>query len=166
MYPDVLVSVQELLFGPGPSVHHLGHVQLIVRAVWPQDRVANRGVEGVTEDLLGEDARPRRHTRDLADAIPVEVVDRRVQIGAVGAHLLEDRIDFLVESSDQVRGEYPLDNHSAVLAETVNDVFGRRACGKPGDASAHPGSSSGGLITGLPVFRPAVERPAARAAWP
>src|ERR1043165_7405335 len=143
MYPDVLVSMQELLLGPGASVHHLGHVQLIARAVWPQDRVANRGVEWVTEDLLGEDALPRRHTRDLPDAISVEVVDRRVQIGAVWTHLLEDRIDFLVESSDHVRGEHSLDNHGAVLAETVDDVFGRRAGGKPGDASAHLGSSCG-----------------------
>src|SRR6266481_9250399 len=125
MHPDVLVAVQELLLGPGPSVHHLSHVQLIARAVRPQDRIADAGVEGMTEYLLAEDARPRRHACDLPNAISVEVVDRRVQIGAVG-----------------VGGEHSLDDHRAMLAETGNDVFGRRARGKPGDASAHLVSSS------------------------
>mgnify|MGYP003694678761 CR=1 FL=1 len=65
MHPDVLVAVQELLLGTGPAVHHLGHVQLIARAVRPEDRIADAGVEGMTEDLLAEDARPRRHAGDL-----------------------------------------------------------------------------------------------------
>ena len=143
MHPDVLVAVQELLLGPGPSVHHLGDVQLIARAVRPQDRIADVRVEGMAEDLLAEDARPCRHARDLPHAISVEVVDRRVQIGAVGAHLLEDRIDLRVEAREQVGVEHSLDDHGAVLAETAHDVFGRRAGDKPGYGSAHLFSSSG-----------------------
>ena len=142
MDPDVLVAVQELLLGAGPAVHHLRDVQLIARAVRPQDRVADVGVEGMTEDLLAEDARPRRHARDLPHAIAVEEVDRRVQIGALGAHLLEDRIDLRVEASEQVGGEHALDDHGAVLAEAGDDVFGRRARDESGDAGAHLVSSA------------------------
>ena len=47
--PDVLVAVQELLLGSGSAVHHLGHVQLVARAVRPQDPVADLGVEGMAE---------------------------------------------------------------------------------------------------------------------
>ena len=51
----------------------------------------------MTEDLLGEDARLRRDSRDLAHAIAEEEVERRVEIGPLRAHLLEDRIELGVE---------------------------------------------------------------------
>src|SRR6185436_7832756 len=91
----------------------------------------------MTEYLFSEDARLRRHARDLPHAVPVELIDHRIQILAVGAYLLEQWIELGVKAREKVGRDHPLDDHGAVLVEAVHDLFGRRAGGQPRNVSAH-----------------------------
>src|SRR5262245_47081253 len=84
VHPHVLVAMQELLLRARPAVHHLGDVELVPGAVRPENRVADARVERVAEDLLAEHPRMARDARELAHAVAVEEVDRRVEVRALG----------------------------------------------------------------------------------
>jgi hypothetical protein len=55
MDPDVLVSVQYLLLGAGPSVENVGEVECIAGAGRSQHGIADRQVDWMGKDLGGED---------------------------------------------------------------------------------------------------------------
>ncbi len=131
--PDVLVAVRELRLGAWPARDEVAEVELVAGARRQEDRIADRRVRRVRDDLVGERGGHRGQRRHVLGVRAVERLHRRVDRAHARLGGRDVLVDLGADRRDRRRRDELVDEHRAVGAQRRDQGVGIAGVGEPCD---------------------------------